>query len=55
MFATGETVGLVEWIIDDTYLVFLKWQARNFALTIWRIDTQQQETINATLLKSTDN
>ena len=20
MFATGETVGLVEWIIDDTYL-----------------------------------
>ena len=21
MFATGETVGLAEWIIDDTYLV----------------------------------
>ena len=21
MFATGETVGLVEWIIDDTWLV----------------------------------
>ena len=24
MFATGETMGLAEWIIDDTYLVFLK-------------------------------
>ena len=23
MFATGETVGLAEWIIDDTYLVFV--------------------------------
>ena len=23
MFATGETMGLAEWIIDDTYLVVL--------------------------------
>ena len=22
MFATGETVGLAKWIIDDTFLVF---------------------------------
>ena len=28
MFTTGETVGLVEWIIDDTYFFFLSvsWQ-----------------------------
>ena len=24
MFATGETVGLAEWIIDDTCLVLIK-------------------------------
>ena len=31
MFATGETVGLVEWIIDDTSLV----------LILYFIDTEQ--------------
>ena len=26
MFTTGETVGLAEWIIDDSYLVFVWWR-----------------------------
>ena len=30
MFATGETVGLVEWIIDDTYLVFFTFLSLSF-------------------------
>ena len=28
MFATGETVGLAEWIIDDTCLVFSSFQIK---------------------------
>ena len=32
MVATGETLGLAEWIIDDTCLVFSK---------VWQIEKQQ--------------
>ena len=39
MFATGETVGLAEWIIDDTCLVYYNYE--NFEIKISHMSIQK--------------
>ena len=46
MFATGVTMGLAEWIIDDTCLVFvIQWSLFSFEAKWFLVDTRRTRVI----------